>query len=154
MFSKGTSWTRGYATRNLEAWYASGRRTFGVQVAFDEELLVLRHHGRSAGAAVSGSESYDVLRWDGSCVSLQPEEITWRRPPAPKQAPIAWRLLDSDARAALLQDPKVWSSAERRRNLCTDGTDAACIRAETSLSRTVAERVRAGARVPLPTELP
>lgn len=144
MFRKGTAWQRGYASRDIDAWYASGGRTSSVRLAFDEELLVLRHRGQTGAAIVSGADSYDVLRWDGTCVSLQSEEISWKRPPSAKQARVPWKLLDMSTREALMSDARVRKSLERRTRACAEGSEDDCGRAESALSRAVVESVRTG----------
>jgi hypothetical protein len=143
MFSKGTVWTRAYTTRNLEAWYASGARTVAVTLAFDEELVVLRRRG-GGGMMVGGSGSYDVLRFNGQCVSLQSEELTFRRPPAPRHAELAWKQLGAATRQVLLRDSAVGDSVARRSKACTQGTLEACTKAERALGRAVVDGVRTG----------
>lgn len=112
LFGKGTPWTRIYLAGDVEAWNASGGRTHRAKLAFDEEMLVLGKHGAGGGGIVmTGAQaSYDVLRWDGSCVSVMEGEITTRRPPAPKPADVGFSRLEEPTRHALLATPKVKSA--------------------------------------------
>jgi hypothetical protein len=145
MFRKGTPWSRGYATRNVEAWYAGGRsRTSANTVALDEEVVVLRRRGEAGALQVSGSGSYDVLRLDGACVSLQREELTTRRPQVTKHPRVPWAQLDEPTRGRLLSDGRVLSSYRRSRSTCANGSAAACSRAESDLSDSVVEYVQRG----------
>src|SRR5690606_15540393 len=81
LFRQGTPWTRGYATRKVKAWNASGGATSGDEwVAFDEEVVLLyARSSNTGGMQVSGATGgYDALRWDGSCVTFSGEEVTTR----------------------------------------------------------------------------
>ena len=42
---------------------------------------------RSRSGMTGAQAAYDVLCWDGSCVSVMEGELTTRRPPAPKPNP-------------------------------------------------------------------
>ena len=117
MFRKDTPWSRAYVrVNNLEAWYASGSRSRPAKLEYREELLVLKDRSASAdGMVVSGAGSYDVLRWDGTCVSVMNDEISLRSYGMPAVAIIDWRRLDPDIQTALEQDQKIVFRNENRR---------------------------------------
>lgn len=155
LFAKGTPFTRAYLRGDVDAWNASGGLTHRAQLAFDEEVLVLAKHDAGGGIVMTGSQaSYDVLRWDGTCVSITQGEMTMQRPPSPKPSPISWTRLDESARRALLESPKVKSSQGAIDEACTSGDAKACDRATTALSRAIAEYVRGGGSIPAPPRRP
>ena len=156
MFSKGTPWTRAWLAGDVEAWNASGGFTSRAQLAFDEEVLVLSRHvaPSTGGIQISGNTSFDVLRWDGSCVSLMEGELTTKRPPTPKAATMSWNRLEESTKHALLTSPKVKTSHDALEKACS-GEKEACTRAEQSFAHTIAHAVRSGsAALPTPTHRP
>lgn len=153
-------WTRGYLTRRTQAWNASGGASDSGWVEFDEEVLILYARVADAGGMqVSGAGgSYDALRWDGSCVTLQSEEVTMSKAPAPKYPPIDFRYLDDDTQEALRKDEKVNKAWQERRKQCKGATSGevslSCVKADDSLTKTVIAFVRGGGSIPEPKKLP
>src|SRR5262245_22570753 len=95
LFANGTPWTRAFLRGKTEAWNASGGASENVQLEFDEEVLVLVRRKAGPNQIQVGSGSgYDVIRWDGTCVSLEGPELTFKRPPAPKTARVEFKSLD------------------------------------------------------------
>lgn len=154
------AWTRGYLTRRTQAWNASGGASAGGFVEFDEEVLIL--YARTpdlGGMQVSGAGgSYDALRWDGSCVTLQSEEVTLSKPPAPKYPSIEFRFLDDETQEALRKDEKINSAWRERRKECKGATSGdvslKCVKADEALTRGVIAFVRSGGAVPEPKKRP
>jgi hypothetical protein len=157
LFARGTPWTRAYVQRDMEAWYTRARSS-PKQLRFAEEVIIVADHATTAsGVQVSGSGSFDVYRWDGTCVSLMSDEITQRRPSTPEVAVIAWKRLDEGVRDALEKDQKISYRNDQRRDACKEQSASsrrACERAELGLSRMIAEYVRGGGEVPPPKLLP
>jgi hypothetical protein len=160
MFAKGTPWTRLWLAGNVEAWNAAGGLTTRTQLAFDEEVLVLARHGAAnTGIVMTGAQaSFDVLRWDGTCVSVMDGELTARRPPTPKPAPIPWSHLEEKTRHALLSSPKVKATHESLGTTCSSVTSTkekkSCDKADKAFSRAVVDYVRNGATLPTPARRP
>ena len=166
LFAKGTPWTRIYLAGDVEAWNASGGRTHRAKLAFDEEVLVLGTHGAGAGGGIvmtGAQSSYDVLRWDGTCVSVMEGEITTRRPPAPKPADVSFSRLEETTRHALLAAPNVKSTHAALFKACSalaspsaSASDKkACEKADKAFSLAVVESVRSGAAaLPSPARRP
>jgi hypothetical protein len=160
MFSKDTPWTRGYLTRDTQAWNASGGESSSDKLVFDEEVLVLAHReADTGGMVVSGaSGGYDVLRWDGTCSSLAGEELTLKHPPKPKSAKIPWRSLDLKIREALTSDDKIGKIDATRRKECKGVTlgdvSKECEKADNQLSVAIVDYVRKGGAVPAPLKTP
>jgi hypothetical protein len=120
MFQSGTPWQRMYLTRETDAVNASGGASVVGKLAFDEEVLILRHRGadESSIQVGSGGGSYDALRWDGSCVSLEGEELTTRHPPKAKTARVEWRWLGRDMKAALRENDSLNKAFIARKSEC------------------------------------
>lgn len=153
-------WTRGYLTRRTQAWNASGGASDSGWVEFDEEVLILYARVADAGGMqVSGAGgSYDALRWDGSCVTLQSEEVTMSKAPSPKYPPIDFRYLDDDTQEALRKDDKVNKAWQERRKECKGAASGdvsmKCVKADEALTKTVIAFIRGGGSVPEPKKLP
>jgi hypothetical protein len=157
MFAKGTPWTRLWLAGDVEAWNASGGRTARTKLSFDEEVVVLAKHGaaQNGGIVMTGAmASYDVLRFDGSCVSVLEGELTTARPPVPKPAFVPWNRLEEATRHALLSSPKVKASEATFEKACNMGDKKACDKAERAFTQAVLEHVRSGAALPEPSRRP
>lgn len=154
------AWTRGYLTRRTQAWNASGGASDSGWVEFDEEVLILYARVADAGGMqVSGAGgSFDALRWDGSCVTLQSEEVTMSKAPSPKNPPIDFRYLDDDTQEALRKDEKVNAAWLLRRKECKGATSGEvslkCVKADEGLTKSVITFIRGGGSVPEPKKLP
>jgi hypothetical protein len=151
MFRKSTPWTRAYLRRDTDAWYMGARRSSPVKLVIDEEVIVVASRsGASGGIQVSGSGSYDVYRWDGQCVSVMADEVSLRRPPAPRSAPIVWKSLNDATRGALLDDRGIKSRHEHlQRDHCADESSTPrCTEETAALIRLIADYVRRGGKLP------
>lgn len=160
LFRKDSPWTRGYVTRTVEAWNASGGAASNEKLELDEEVLVVVHRAPEPGAMqVSGaSGGYDVLRWDGSCATLMAEELTLRRPSSPKAAKVPWKVLDDAQQEAMLTDAKVAAAVNDRRKECKGASmgdvSLKCVKADQKLAKVLVEYVRQGGSVPAAKKLP
>lgn len=160
MFQKGTPWVRAYLRRDTEPFNGLGGAASTDKLLFDEEVLVLNYHAAPKGEIqVSGvSASFDVIRWDGTCATLQQEELTTNAPPKMKNAPVRWRDLEQDLRDALNQDEGLASVSRKRKNECKGatigGVTAACEKLDKQLSAAIVDYVRKGGKVPPPAKLP
>lgn len=161
MFREGTPWTRGYATRKVKAWNASGGATSGEEwVLFDEEVILLyARNANLGGMQVSGaSGGYDALRWDGSCVTFSGEEVTTRRPPQAKHGRVDWRYLEAPIQDALREDGNVNEAYRQRRQECkgafSGSVSKKCVQADEALVGSIIAAVRKGIELPQPTKLP
>lgn len=159
MFRKGTPWTRAYVrVMQVEAWYASGARSRPAKLRFAEEVLVIADRSsQPSGMVVSGSGSYDVLRWDGTCVSVMNDEVSLRSPGSPDVAMIDWKRLNPTIQDALEKDTKISFRNNNRREKCKEmgaGADRRCDRAKVGLSRMIGAYVRGGGDLPELTHIP
>lgn len=155
LFQKETPFTRGYLSREVDGWNASGGGSSREKVPFDEEVLVLRVRAVPKGAMqMSGQGGFDVLRWDGSCISLATEEMTQKKPPRARHAAIPFRYLGEKTQLALLANEKVKTTYEARRKECKGVTSgevsAKCEKLDKELSSVIVDFVRGGGAVPRP----
>jgi hypothetical protein len=160
MFRGGTPWQRRYVRGKTRAVNASGGASVAGFLTRDEEVLVLRHRRNVPGGMQvgDGSGQYDVLRWNGSCVSLEGGEVTSRAPNTPRQSRIEWRWLGDPMRTALRRDETVSQTYRAKRNECrgvTTGTvSKKCEQLDAKLITVIAHYVRSGPDLPEPDEHP
>jgi hypothetical protein len=161
MLSKGTPWSRGWLrVKSAEAWNASGGVSSQDKIVFEEEFVLLtRREANTGGMTVSGAGGgYDVLRWDGSCASLQDEEVMLTPGPTPKAAKIPWKSLDDKVKDAILGDAKIAKVYADRRKECKGATigdvSDKCVKLDDKLSAMVVDYVRNGGTIPAPPKLP
>jgi hypothetical protein len=160
MFQSGTPWQRMYLTRETDAINASGGASVAGKLAFDEEVLVLRHRPvKKDGIQVgSASGSYDAMRWDGSCVSLEGEELTTNVPPKPKTTRVEWKWIGGDMRDALREDETVNKTYIARRKECKGVSMGAvskkCEKLDKQLIDVIVDYVRSTSSLPEPKAQP
>jgi hypothetical protein len=160
LFANSSPWGRGYLRGRAKAWNASGGASDNTWLEFDEEVLVLAvRKANLGGMQVSGAgDSYDALRWDGSCVTLSSEEVTLDRPPSPKSAKVEWRFLDDNIQEALRADSAVNDAYLVRRKECKGAVSGdvslKCVKADEKLSDAIVSYLRKGGSLPVPTKLP
>lgn len=147
-----------YLTRKTEAVNASGGASLAGYLEFDEEVLILRHQGSDPNGIQVGAAggTYDALRWDGSCVSLDGSELTEAVPPQPKHSRVEWRWLGETMRAALRRDETLSAVYRDRRNECkganTGRVTKQCERLDAKFVAHIVEYVRKTSDLPLPEE--
>jgi hypothetical protein len=147
LFAKGSPWTRAYLRLNVEAWY-TGSRSARVALKLDEEVVVMHHPPPAGGIIVNGGgERFDVIRLDGSCATLSAEEVTLKRPPAPKHPSIPWKQLDQRTRDALVSDPAVSEASTAFDEACT-GAAPACNKAGGKLTAAILDYLGRGGKIP------
>lgn len=158
MFRHGTPWQRVYLRGRVEAVNASGGATVQGFLEFDEEVLVLRQRKTSAEGIQIGdsSGSYDALRWNGSCVSLDGGEITTQSPPKSKYSRVEWRYIGENMRNALRRDATLAQAVQARQKECKGATMGAvskkCENLDNKLVDAVVKYVRATSDLPQPDE--
>ena len=159
LFQRSAPWTRAYLRGKVDAWYVGGRSA-RASLAFDEEVLLLRFHGPGRGSMVveGSSGTYDVLRWDGRCYTLDSDEITTTRPPQARTARLQWDRIGATMQEAVLKSDDVKRAFDRRARACKsasrDDPPPACDAADTTLGIAVANHVRTVGGLPAPDVLP
>ena len=162
MFSGGTPWTRAYlAVRDVEPVNAFGGLAGGEHLTLDEEVIVLFQTMSNDPNAiqVSGSGSYQVLRWNGTCATLQEGELRMQRPSRPKAAKVTWRFLEDGTKEALRKNETITETYRARKKACKGATMGVvsdkCEKLDKKLHETVVSVVREGSiELPTPEKLP
>lgn len=158
LMQKSSPFTRAWLKGDVDGWNADGASA-RAKLLFDEEVLLLkkRDAGKS-GMQVSGSGSYQVMRWDGFCYTLEEGTLSFKAPPKPKASGITWRFLENPTKDALLNDAAVKAANDKRNKECkgvvSGDVTLACQKADEALSAAVTAAVRAGLSVPTPVKLP
>jgi len=150
-------WTHRFVrVKEAQAVNPISERVGAVPLTFGEEIIILRYKtgANEGGMQVSGTERYEVLRWDGSCASLQEGEFVESMPKQQLRyvAP-TWQRLGDKYRAALLQSSAVAEAEETRKADCKGlglGRPPKCHKAMEDLNGVVAEVVHDGFELPLP----
>lgn len=158
MFRQGTPWQRLYLKGRTEAVNASGGASIEGFLEFDEEVLVLRSRKASKDGIQIGdsSGSYDALRWNGSCVSLDGGEVTTNVPPKPKASRVEWRWMGETMRDAVRRRESVAEAFRARQKECKGATMGAvtkkCEQLDGKLVDEIVKYVRDTADLPMPEE--
>jgi hypothetical protein len=161
LFQKGSPWRRAYVSvKEAAPFNGLNGPSSDEKLTFEEELLVLSENKvDTGGMQVSGAgSSFDLLRWDGTCVTLSAEEVRLAAPSKPKHATIGWRTLEDATQSALLQNEQVAKVVAERKKECKGATmgtvTAKCEKADRTLNDLVVEAVRGGTAVPKPAKVP
>lgn len=158
MFRQGTPWQRLYLRGRTEAVNASGGASIEGFLEFDEEVLVLRSRKASKDGIQVGdsSGSYDALRWNGSCVSLDGGEVTTSTPPKPKASRVEWRWMGENMRNAVRRKESVAEAFRARQKECKGATMGAvtkkCEQLDGKLIDEIVKYVRVTSDLPQPDE--
>lgn len=149
LFAKGTPWTRVTTSRAVEALFVDEDGEKKSQLAAQEELVVLRRP-KSKGSAAA---SYQVLRWNGECVTLGADDVSTKKVASPKRATIAWAKLSTEAQEALSADARIAKAQKARQEACRGVSASApppppCAKAEQALSTKIVEYTLGGGKLP------
>jgi hypothetical protein len=161
MFRGGSPWRRMYSRARAPAYNGAGGPSSDERVEKGEELIALRRNGdgRSSSAGemtVGDTAGYDLLRWNGSCVTLHDGEYSPKAPRRREHARVEWRWLGDEVRSALTSDGTVKEAYVARRKECKGATfgrvTKKCVEREDSLVGAIVDYVRAGGELPQPSE--
>lgn len=161
LFSTHSPWSRAYVRGQIRAWNSSGGASSADDTLYpgEEVILLVEPQDKYAGMEVSGATGgFDALRWDGSCVTLVPEELSFTRPARTRAAHVAWRSIDTSTREALLTNTRITEASRMRRRECrgimTGVVTKSCIDADQRLSELIVEHVRDGGKLGIPSKHP
>jgi hypothetical protein len=159
MFAQHTPWQRFYMLKNAEPLNASGGASLlGDKIRRGEEVIALKRNGVKNGMQTSDIGGYDVLRWNGACVTVHDGEFAVKPLPSIGHAYLNWRQLGLPLRQALEADPTVGAVYEEKRRQCrTAGIGritADCEDYDKKLVEEVVRYVRDGGKLPKPTKVP
>ena len=160
MFHKSAPWQRKWVNvRTLEAVNAFGGSSGGGPLTFGEEVVLLRSQQAGGhGMQLSGGEDVEILRWNGSCVTVRESELVEYVPGLPKHAPIVWAYLDESTQEALLTNKTIANAREQQRRECKGSSkrdlSPSCERAAGALDSAIVIAVRKGLTLPMPEKRP
>ncbi|HEX2731915.1 MAG TPA: hypothetical protein VHM70_09925 [Polyangiaceae bacterium] len=158
MFRAGTPWTRFYMRTGLNAVNGWGP-TVAEDLVSQEEVIPINYRRQNETFQVEGSlGTFDVLRWNGSCVTLDVGEVTSVEPSRPKHSRVEWKALSDSMQEALLTDEEVNSVYNARRRECKGASIGRvtkdCEILDGKLVDVIAEHVRRVHTLPEPKETP
>lgn len=153
LFAPGTPWKRAYLQRSFKAWHVGGRGDLR-EVRSGEEVIILTAGSTDGQKLQIGGQAFDVLRWDGTCVSLMEDELSFRKPPAAAVANITWKKLDPAFQSALSEERHIESLREAQLRICeskaadSEPGKSKCELARRQLSLAIAQAVGRGKALP------
>jgi hypothetical protein len=158
MFGKDSPWERAYLKGPTKAWLASPGAQSEEQLFFREEVLVLQGPEASSEYGVSQGRSFYALRWDGSCVKLNEEEVSAEVPWNKAMPAIPWDWLGDAQQEHLRANGPVQGAVVKMRKSCRGARvgkgSPECESLRGQLSQAIAKHVRSGAAVPDPENVP
>jgi len=161
MFERTAPWKHAFVkVKEVAPVNSLGGPTAHVQLEFLEEVLLLRDREvKLRQSIVDVPNSYDVLRFDGTCATLAEDEFMTKKPYVrPRYAPIIWQQIDADMRQALTHSPKVDQAAEAQTAACRGsflaGGGEPCKDATQQLARAIVTALGEGMQLPPPSNLP
>jgi hypothetical protein len=162
MFRGGSPWKRLYSRAQAPAFNGAGGPSLSDErVEMGEELIALRRNSNARGSSagemsVGETAGYDLLRWNGSCVTLHDGEFSNEAPRRREHARVEWRWLGDEVRTALRNNGLVRRAYVERRKECKGVTfgrvSKKCVEREDSLVAAIVNYVRSGGELPEPSE--
>ncbi len=150
-------WTHRYVlVQEAQAINPINGRVGEAKLTFGEEVLILRFRTATSksGIQVSGTEHYEVLRWDGSCATLEPGEFVEQVPEKQRRFVVpTWKRIGDSYKALLLKETAVADAEARRKTDCKGvglGRQPKCYEAMEALNGVIAEVVKGGLKLPPP----
>ena len=149
LFGPKTPWKRVYLQKSFQAWHVGGRGDMRELRAGEEVLVVKTGRGD-----LTGGQAFDVLRWDGTCVSLMEDEISFRKPPTAAPANIPWKQLQPEFQSAFAAEKPIEGLRANQVKLCEDPAagkepgKSKCELARRQLSLAIARAVAKGKVLP------
>lgn len=161
MFHRSTPWQRGYIkVKEVAPMNSHGGPSSVTRLGFLEEVILLQHRPNKHKQMMADMpETYDVIRFDGTCATLAEDEFMRKRPPLPpRHAPLLWSQLDSALRRTLADEPEVEKARLEQTESCRGsvvlGANSGCQKATEQLAEAILRAVSKQAELPLPVELP
>jgi hypothetical protein len=163
MFRGGSPWKRLYSRAIAPAYNGAGGPSLSDErIQRGEELIALRRNSdakRSNAGEMSIGETagYDLLRWNGSCVTLHDGEFS-SKPPRRRltHARVDWRALGDRVQSTLRENELISRAYLERRRECRGITlgnvTRKCEQQDKSLVAAIVNYVRAGGELPEPSE--
>lgn len=156
MFRKSSPWKRLYLRKNVQAVNATGGAWLPGTVEHGEEVIALRYREVDSEfhLEAGGGGTYDVLRWNGSCATVDEDLLSDRSPTRMRHPRVEWRWLGDEMRTALREDEKINVAYRARRSECKAATigsvTAECERLDGELIDKIVRHVRERDSLPRP----
>lgn len=153
LFAPKTPWKRLYLRRSFKAWHVGGRGELR-ELRAGEEVIVVSVPKTSGTGMQIGGQAFEVLRWDGTCVSLMEDEISTKRPSNAVPANIPWKDLETSYRATFKEEKAIELAQSVQQRLCESPNvdkepgKSKCELARRHLSLTIAQSVGKGKALP------
>lgn len=163
MFRGGSPWKRLYSRAVAPAFNGAGGPSISDErIQRGEELIALRRNtdakrSKSGEMSIGATAGYDLLRWNGSCVTLHDGEFTSKAPRRGlRHANVDWRSLGDAVQSTLREDELISRAIVARRKECRGITlgnvTRKCVEQEKTLVAAIVDYVRAGGELPAPSE--
>jgi len=157
-FHAGTPWQRFYMLARAKPYNASGGVSLlGEQLEYGEEVIALRRRDNQSGIQINDNAGYDVLRWNGACVTIHDGEFTTSEPRRKGHSRVEWRYLSDNLQSALSADPAITASSRDRRRSCQGATlgivSQECVDSDRRLIDDIVRFVRTCRTLPEPAAL-
>lgn len=159
LFAPKTPWKRVYVRRAFKAWHVGGRGEMR-ELRAGEEVIVATMPRAATGGMQIGGQAFDVVRWDGTCVSLMEDELSFNRPSGAVPANMTWKNLDKVFQAALGADKTIEQLRAQESRLCDspaaekEPAKTKCEMAHRQLSSAIAQWVGKGNALPPLASIP
>lgn len=162
LFQKSSPWQhRWVKAKGLDGQNGEGGPS-GGELQFAEEVLVMAHdvpatEGVGAKNKTKGKQpeaSLVVLRWDGTCSSIQASKAVTYQPGAQKNALVDYTKLDPAVQRSLLRDPDFEKSVTVWQKACEGGASSECEKSHQALSTLMVNKIRRGTKLGMPEERP
>ncbi len=164
MFNKAAPWQHAYVkVKDVAPFNSLGGPSAHTRLEFLEEVLLLREREikkqQQQMMIMDVPVSFDVLRFDGTCVTLADDEFMTKKPYVrTRYAPVIWQQIDGRIRQALAQHSKVELAADAQEAACHGtflaGGGEPCKDATQQLARAIIAVLSDGIDLPLPSQLP
>ena len=144
--------------KSFRAWHVGGRGEMRELRTSEEVLVVSEKAGAGAGLGMGGA--FEVLRWDGTCVSLMEDEISFRKPGGAVPANIEWKKLDESMKSALGAEKEILELRNAWTKTCDSPSaerepgKSKCELALRRFSLAIAQSIGRGKELPAPASLP
>lgn len=159
LFAPKTPWKRAYLLRSFQAWHVGGHGDMR-ELRANEEVLILAVSRGGGEDGQLGGKAFDVIRWDGTCVSLMEDEITFQKPPASVPANITWKKLEPNFQAVFAEDKSIAALRQSQARTCESPAaeqepgKTKCELARRQLSLAIAQSVGRGKALPALSSIP
>lgn len=141
--------------RAFKAWHV-GSRSDLRELRAGEEVILLTGGGKAKPGAIqdAAGRGFDALRWDGTCVSLMEDELSFQKPAAAVPANIDMKALMPEFRSALLEERPIEQLSGSTAKLCEPALadkepgKSKCELARRQLSQVIAQVITKGKPLP------